>query len=326
MLDLWSSRAVLLGISGLAALLAAVGLWFALNEHGGRTTAWGALLAAGIVLAISLAVSLRLRAAAEAARLEANRLQAEARAEAQRSAQARTALLGMVSHELRTPLQTMLANVELLALKPQDPITSQLVNGLEQCIVQIKGRLDNIAQYTRLANGLVELRREPFSVGELLQRVVDEHADAAAANSQTIVVEAAEVATIQVHGDEIRLHQVLNNYLSNAVKYSGPGRIELRARILRHGFGRMNLADAIEISVSDHGPGIPAAEQQAMWEPFVRGSARHNRPKGSGLGLAVVKLLATSAGWEVGLQCDEDGTLFFVRMPLDGPPRPDVPR
>jgi signal transduction histidine kinase len=68
--------------------------------------------------------------------------------------------------------------------------------------------------------------------------VVDEHADAAAANSQTIVVEAAEVAKIQVHGDEIRLHQVLNNYLSNAVKYSGPGRIELRARILKHGFGR----------------------------------------------------------------------------------------
>lgn len=286
------------------------------NQPDGATGATMAWVAAGVVLIIALAIGLRLQFTAEAARQEAARLQAEARAEAQRSAQARAALLGMVSHELRTPLQTMLANVELLALKPQEPGTALLVSGLEQCIVQIKGRLDNIAQYTRLANGLVELRREPFRLSELMQRVVEEHTEAATANSQSIVVDAAEVSTIQIHSDEIRLHQVLNNYLSNAVKYSGPGRIVLRAQILKHAFGNLALADAVEISVTDHGPGIPATEQQAMWEPFVRGSVRPNRSKGSGLGLAVVKLLATTAAWEFGLRCDEDGTYFFVRLPL----------
>lgn len=315
----WVGRPAILCAVGLAAVLAGTGLWIALNEPDGRSTAMTALFASGIVLAIGLVIGLRLQYMAEAARLEAARLQAEARAEAQRSAQARTALLGMVSHELRTPLQTMLANVELLAMKPQDAVTAQLVGGLEQCIVQIKGRLDNIAHYTRLTHGQVELRRESFRLNALLDRVVAEHAEQAKQNSQTIVLDNTDIGELQVHGDEIRLHQVLNNYLSNAVKYSGPGRIVVHARVLKHAFGKMSLADAVEISVMDRGPGIPAGEQHAMWEPFVRGAARPYRPKGSGLGLAVVKLLATSAGWDVGLQCDDGATIFFVRVPLGGP-------
>lgn len=318
-LDMLSGRAILLVALALIAVIGAAGLWLIGAAPASRGPAVAALLASAIVLVASLAIGLHLHLRAQASKREAAQLQAQARAEAQRSAQARTALLGMVSHELRTPLQTMLANVELLALRPQGPAAAQLVQGLEQCIVQIKGRLDNIAQYTRLASGHVELRREPFRVVPLLERVVAEHADAAKASDQVLNLEVPASADVQVHGDEIRLHQVLNNFLSNAIKYSGPGTIEVRAQLITHPFGKMSLADAIEISVSDRGPGIPEAERQAVWEPFVRGSARPNRPKGSGLGLAVVKLLATTASWDVGLRCDGDSTTFFVVFPLSGP-------
>lgn len=314
-----SGRAILLLALALIAIIVAAGLWLMGGVPAGRGPALAALLASAIVLVASLAIGLHLHLRAQASKREAAQLQAQARAEAQRSAQARTALLGMVSHELRTPLQTMLANVELLALKPPSPATAQLVQGLEQCIVQIKGRLDNIAQYARLASGHVELRREPFRLVPLLERIVAEHAEAAQANDQTLRLDAPQTADVQVHGDDIRLHQVLNNYLSNAVKYSGPGAIDIRARVISHEFGKMSLAEAVEISVTDHGPGIPEAEREAVWEPFVRGAARPNRPKGSGLGLAVVKLLATTADWDVGMRSDTEGTTFFVVLPLSGP-------
>ena len=318
-LDMPPTRAILAVALALIAVVAAAGLWLIGAAPASRAPAVVALLVSGIVLVASLAVGLHLHLRAQASKREAAQLQAQGRAEAQRSAQARTALLGMVSHELRTPLQTMLANVELLALKPQSQATTQLVQCLEQCIVQIKGRLDNIAQYTRLASGHVELRRDPFRLIPLLERVVAEHADAAKASDQVLNLEVPASADVQVHGDGIRLHQVLNNFVSNAIKYSGAGAIEIRAKLISHTFGKMSLADAIEISVSDRGPGIPEAERQAIWEPFVRGAARPNRPKGSGLGLAVVKLLATTAGWEVGLRRDDDGTTFFVALPLSGP-------
>lgn len=246
--------------------------------------------------------------------------EAEARAEAQRSAQARTALLGMVSHELRTPLQTMLANVELLSTQAQAPGMAAIIERLQNSIDLISGQLDNIAHYTRLASGTMEIRRERFNVVELLRRIVDEHAAAATVNQQTISLQAHNEPDITIHGDPIRLHQVVNNYLTNAIKYAGPGHICVAVRLRTHRFGDLHIADAVEILVEDKGPGIPAAERQSMWEPFVRGRSAANPRKGSGLGLAVVNLLATSVGWEVGVRTEVGhGATFNVIVPLDGP-------
>lgn len=274
----------------------------------------------GLALLAVLGVGIYFHVVTSRKERSALKKEAEARAEAQRSAQARAALLGMVSHELRTPLQTMLANVELLSLHPREDGFGAAVDSLERCIELISGQLDNIAQYTRLASGTFELRRERFVVMELLQRVVDEHVVAAQNNDQVLSLLGPEDPALAVHGDTIRLHQVINNFISNAIKYSGPGTITISARLLRHRFGAFDAADAVEIRVEDDGPGIPAAEQAAIWEPFVRGKRGPNRQKGSGLGLAVVKLLATSAGWEVGVHSDaQKGAAFYVRLPLSGP-------
>ena len=243
--------------------------------------------------------------------------EAEARAEAQRSAQARAALLGMVSHELRTPLQTMLANVEMLSMQPHKSlVTDRIAELLQRSIEFISGQLDNIAQYTRLASGPVEARREQFSLLELLRRIVDEHAEAVKVHEQSINLDLGDEADITIHGDPIRLQQVVNNYLGNAIKYAGPGSITITARVLSHRFDNLQVAEAVKVDVEDEGPGIPPSDQAAMWEPFVRGNSALNRRKGSGLGLAVVKLLASSVGWEVGVRTAPGrGSTFYVILP-----------
>jgi signal transduction histidine kinase len=253
--------------------------------------------------------------------------EAEARAEAQRSAQARAALLGMVSHELRTPLQTMLANVELLSVQSHKSLaTDRIADLLLRSIEFISGQLDNIAQYTRLASGPVDARCEEFSMFELLRRIVDEHAEAAKVHEQRINLDLGNEVDFMIHGDPIRLQQVVNNYLSNAIKYARPGRITVAACVHSHRFGTLQVADAVEVTVEDEGPGIPPSDQAAMWEPFVRGKSALNRRKGSGLGLAVVKLLASSVGWEVGVRtAPGHGSTFYVILPLVGPAAPSVP-
>ena len=275
----------------------------------------------------SLAIGLHVHLRARVSKREAAQTQARARAQAQRSSQARTALLGMVSHELRTPLQTMLANVELLAVRsPQDGIVD-IIERLMRCIELISGQLDNIAHYTRLANGSMEIRRERFIVLDLLRRIVEEHASAAKANHQVITVDAPHGAAVTIHGDPIRLHQVINNYLTNAIKYAGPGRISIVIRLLSHQFGDLRVADAVEVIVEDEGPGISAAQSASLWEPFVRGKPVSGSRKGSGLGLAVVKLLATSVGWDVGVRSEPGhGATFYVVLPLIGPTLASPPK
>ena len=80
-----------------------------------------------------------------------------------------------------------------------------------------------------------------------------------------------------------------------------------------------NLADQVEVCVVNRGLPIPADRRELIWHPFVRSTPTRNQAKGMGLGLAVVKLAATAAGWEVGIRDPaEPGTIaFFVRFPVE---------
>jgi signal transduction histidine kinase len=245
--------------------------------------------------------------------------ESEARSEAQRSVQARTALLGMVSHELRTPLQTITANTELLSLLPDQDRFADTLQRIQRSVELIAGQLDNIARYTRLASGNEQYQRERFSIADVLRRVVEEHSSSALANQQQLVLSIEPTVEGTVQSEPVRLHQVVNNFIGNAVKYSGPGRIVTSARIVRHEFGDGPGVDAVEIQVTDSGPGIPDAELSSIWEPFVRGRSSSSRFRGSGLGLAVVKLLSNSAGWVVGVRSEQgNGACFFLLLPLPG--------
>ncbi|KPU96720.1 hypothetical protein APR50_33930 [Variovorax paradoxus] len=258
---------------------------------------------------------------------QALRKEAEARAEAQRSAQARVALLGMVSHELRTPLQTMLADVEVLADTTAPRAGQRAVDSLERNIGLISGQLDDIAQYTRMVSGTYEARRERFALVPMLQRVLGEHL-ASVQPGQQLALETSIPDDLSVVGDPIRLHQVINNFLSNAIKYGGPDVILVSAQ-LEDGSasGRAVAVEAAIVRVTDHGPGISDSDFAAIWEPFVRGRRGQGRSQGNGLGLAVVRLLADSVGWEVGVASAAgngtagpgSGATFFVRFPLVPP-------
>ena len=105
---------------------------------------------------------------------------------------------------------------------------------------------------------------------------------------------------------------------------SDPDVISVSAQLEEGGAsGQAEAAEMAIVRVTDHGPGIPDSDFAAIWEPFVRGRRGQGRSQGSGLGLAVVRLLAESVGWEVGVASVADngtagpgGATFFVRFPL----------
>jgi signal transduction histidine kinase len=257
--------------------------------------------------------------ACRALRRERSALEREVQAEAeiQRSAQTKNALLGMVSHELRTPLQAIMAGADLLSQPYSQDELHAAVERMNRSLELLSGKLDTFSQYARLASGVEPVRRKRFLLADLLHRLRDDHAQEAGQRGQSIAIEMGQGTDLTLEGDPVRLRQIVDNYVTNAIKYSGPGIIRIGCSVLGNDAGdTAGLGSKFEIVVEDQGPGIAQAERLAIWEPYYRGMRGPNAVKGSGLGLAVVKLLASSVGWEVGVRDSAGGgPAFYLRLP-----------
>ena len=225
--------------------------------------------------------------------------------------QAKDRFLQTVSHELRTPLTSILSCTELLL----DARTGDL-SGDQRELVDIVGR--SAGRLLRLVNDLLELAG--LEAGRLpLRRELVDLADvvAAAAQRRRPALAAAGLelrmdleAGPPVHADAERIAQLLGNLLSNAEKYTAPGgRVVLAARPADEGW---------EISVTDTGIGIPAADRRSVFDEFARAAnARAAGSPGPGLGLAVSRTIAEKHGGALALVSQEGvGTTVTLLLPF----------
>ena len=216
----------------------------------------------------------------------------EALVEAQRN------LLANASHELRSPLARIRMAVELL---PPDA-APQLHAELAQNIRELDGLIDEILLASRLDS----------PAGPPLQcETVDLAAIAAeeAARIGAGLIECShDDAALAMQGDARLLRRLLRNLLENAQRHAGGGPIEVSVQ---------QQTGALELRVSDHGPGVPAAEREAIFEPFYRLPGTRERNGGSGLGLSLVRQIARHHGGTV--RCDAraaGGSCFVVMLPV----------
>ena len=222
------------------------------------------------------------------------------------------ALLGMIAHELRTPIQAILASAESMALMSLPPDAHSALQRMERSIEVVMRRLVSIAQYVRSSTTAEAPEARHFELRDHLRNVVEECTAEAEANGQHIDVEIDEAFPCELQTDAVSLHQVLSNFLLNAVRHGDAGAIVVRSSLSTMAASGV---PAVQVSVTNPSHGMPIPNRDAVWEPFVRSAPPANRAKGMGLGLAVVKLLASSAGWEVGMTDGHlDRTTFFVRV------------
>jgi len=200
---------------------------------------------------------------------------------------ARTVLLAGVSHDLRTPLARLRLAVEMLVRKPGPELAAQV-----EADIEAMDRL--IADVLTLARGFGHEAPQRVMLPGLLADLVRTTPGAA----ERVHIEAVDVELDVPVG---ALRRILANLLENALRYGGGQPVTLRTEI----------ADGMcRIGVLDRGPGIPAAELEAVFRPFYRLEAsRSVSTGGSGLGLAIVRQLAAAQGWEVSLQARPGGGL-----------------
>jgi two-component system, OmpR family, sensor histidine kinase MprB len=232
----------------------------------------------------------------------------------QRSLAAQRQLVSDASHELRTPLTSLRINAELLASEPGLP-DAERQEVLDRMVAQVTELSELVAGVTELARGekpgqagsaevdfveadLVTVNLVEVDFAEVVAAAVD-----GARRDWPRAVFVADLEPCVTGGDAERLKTAVRNLLDNAAKFSPPGTaVEVRLH-------------AGELTVRDHGPGIPADDLPHVFDRFYRAAAARGIP-GSGLGLAIVRQVAEGHGGTVWADCPIDGgTLIRFRLP-----------
>jgi PAS domain S-box-containing protein len=248
---------------------------------------------------------------------------ARARDEAESASRAKSAFLANTSHELRTPLNALIG---LARLARDEEVSAdkraRYLEQIEQSAQTLAAIISDILDLARIEAGKLPIEVAPFELSVELQAL--QRSCAVLAEGRPLALRLQVDASVlgPVRGDALRVRQIVNNYLVNAIKFTPQGSIWVRAR--RPGGAGHPL---VRIEVQDTGPGISAATMARLFKPFTQADdSTTRRFGGTGLGLSICQELAGLMGGRVGAHSREgQGSVFWVELPLPrnlagGPP------
>ncbi len=223
-----------------------------------------------------------------------------------------------ISHELKTPLTTIREGAELLAESLADslPEEAEISRIMRADSLRLQKLIEDLLQFGKTQEIVTDLRvAETVDLEAVVREVIAGQRVSCAAKSITL---HERVSPVEVRADPNKVRIVIDNLLTNAVKFTPPNgdiRVSLTAA---DGFAL--------VDVRDSGPGIAAHEAERIFEPFVQGTAEYQSSvKGTGLGLAIAREYAEAHGGYVKVMSSERGAHFRAAFALDGPALPARP-
>lgn len=254
-----------------------------------------------------------------------------ARRSAESASRAKSAFLINMSHEFRTPLGGIIGLVELLRTsgltEEQGRQLDLLASSAEALVVMVEQVLD----FSRLEAGELQLSRQTYSLRRLVAEVIAPQAPLARSKGLRLTQQVAPGLQDWYVGDPVRLRQVLTHLLSNAIKFTAEGEVQIKVPRSEPRGGKMLLA----VEVRDTGIGIPADKLRTIFVPFEQGDSSSTRQHGGmGLGLSIAARLVGLMGGQIAVESTpSQGSTFRVRLvqeladeppPGEGEPRSPV--
>ena len=225
---------------------------------------------------------------------------------AERASAAKTTFLAAASHDLRQPVHALGLFIGALRRVVMPLEGQRLIEQIEESTVAMDGLFSALLDISQLDAGTVEVHRQTFPIGTLLERICRDHETEATTKGLSL---AWEKSTAVVDCDPVLLERILRNLVANAVRYTDRGRVLVGCR---------RRETTISIQVLDTGPGIPPAQRDRIFQEYYQlGNPERDRTKGLGLGLAIVRRLVDLLGCEMTLRSRMGhGSCFEVSVPI----------
>ena len=234
-----------------------------------------------------------------------------ARQQAQRASHAKSSFLATVSHELRTPMTAILGTVDLLGRTELSSRQADYLTAVRSSGETLQQLIDDVLDLSRIEAGRLELVRETFSLPELLDGLALMFGDHVERAGLGLSITATGPVPMELHGDSLRLRQVLVNLVGNALKFTEQGSIELRVGPVEQDPQRLRF------EVQDSGPGLDPDQLERIFQPFTQADSSLTRTHGgAGLGLAICRRLVEAMEGELEVKSEpgEGCTFSFTAL------------
>ena len=227
---------------------------------------------------------------------------------------AKTEFLARISHDIRTPLNAILGSADLLSQTSLSFDQSEYVNMFQRNCRRLVALINDFLDFSRIEAGAIRIEKAPFRIRETVEDAVSTFRDAAARKGVGLAIEIDPAAPECALGDSLRIQQVLVNLLSNALKFTEQGRVDVNVKVMSAASAR----DKLRFEICDTGPGIALENQDKIFARFVQLPAQTSGQRGAGLGLTICRDLVDLMEGEIGVVSREgEGSTFYFNLPLE---------
>ncbi len=247
--------------------------------------------------------------------------------QAEIAVETKTQFLANMSHEIRTPMNGIIGLADLCLTTPLTSVQKQYIEKLLFSARSLLAIINDILDFSKIESKKLQIERIDFDVQDLFGNIKTMIAKTAADKGIELVFDIDCEIPKQLHGDSIRIGQILLNLISNAIKFTHRGHVIVAVDILKFSEGKEIKSEAdideiptvwVSFSVKDTGIGMTEQQLGKLFSRFTQADASTNRKYGgTGLGLAICKLLADLMNGSI--RCESqigEGTCFTVELPL----------
>ncbi len=233
---------------------------------------------------------------------------------AERATRTKSAFLANMSHEIRTPLHTITGVTELLQETQLDEEQIEYANQIKFSAEVLLGLINDVLDFSKIEAGKLSLEVIEFDLFDMVQEAVDMLSLEAHKKDLEVVVFLDTTLPRHVHGDPVRLRQILVNLFNNAVKFTSSGEIVIRAQRVQ----QTDTKVTVSVEVADSGIGIPEQKLTKLFKAFSQVDSSTTRKfGGTGLGLSISRSLVKLMKGNIGVKSTEGrGSTFWFAVPL----------
>ena len=238
---------------------------------------------------------------------------AEARDAAQAANRSKSSFLANMSHEIRTPMNAIIGLTHMLQKEIGDHRQRQQLDKVASAASHLLGIINDILDFSKIEAGKMTLETTDFDVDRMISNACNLVSERVQAKNLELVADVSALPPV-LHGDGLRIGQILLNFVSNAVKFTEAGQVVIRGRILEDA-GDQLLA---RFEVADTGIGMTPEQTARLFQAFEQADTSTTRRfGGTGLGLAISRRLAELMHGRVGVSSRSgEGSVFWLEVPL----------